>query len=64
MGAGDATRERVVGLLAVFVDQLGAGRVSSDRLAVPILDELGIVGCALFERPVGSVGVVVRDVIA
>lgn len=51
------------GCLAVLVDESAAGGVSSDRLARPIGDDRRVVGCALPERPVGSVVVVVLDVV-
>jgi hypothetical protein len=47
--------------LAVLVDESVAAGVSSDRLAGPIFDGVAIVGCALTETAVRSVGVVVRD---
>ena len=49
--------------MTVLVDESVAGGVSSDRLARPIRDDHMIVGCALAERSVGSVGVVVLDVV-
>src|SRR5258705_174623 len=52
------------GCLAVLVDESAAGGVSSDRLARPVGDDCPVVGCALAERPVGTVGVVVLDVVA
>ena len=48
----------------VLVDESAAGDMSSDRLARPERDDDIIVGCALVEAPVGSVGVVVLDVVA
>lgn len=52
------------GGVAVLVDESAARGVSSDRLGGPILDDFGVVGCSLAERPVGAVGVVVLDVVA
>ena len=49
--------------MAVLVDESVAGGVSSDRSVGPILDDVGIVGCALSERPMRSVAVVVLDVL-
>jgi hypothetical protein len=37
--------------------------VSSDRLARPVFGDVAFVGCALTERSVGPVGVVVLDVL-
>jgi hypothetical protein len=51
------------GCLAVLVDESVAAGVSSDRSAGPIFDDVAIVWCALTETAVGSVGVVVRDVL-
>ena len=49
---------------AVLVDEPAAGGVASDRLAWPIVDDVvGVVGCALVEAAVGSVGVVVLEVL-
>jgi hypothetical protein len=48
--------------LAIFVDESGAGGVSSDRLAGPKLGDVAFVGCALAEAAVRSVRVVVLDV--
>jgi hypothetical protein len=50
--------------LAVLVDESAAGGVSSDRSALPILDDAAIVGGALVEAAVGPVGVVVLEVVA
>src|SRR4051812_19927959 len=46
-----------------FDEPVAAG-VSSDRLSESILDDHVVRGCALFERPVRTVGVVVLDVVA
>jgi hypothetical protein len=46
--------------LAVLVDESAAG-VSTDRSAGPVLDDLAAVGCALRERAVRAVRVVVLD---
>jgi len=51
------------GCLAVLVDESAAGGVSSARSAGPMFDDIAIVGCALMQSAVGSVGVVVRDVL-
>jgi len=50
--------------VAVLVDESVACGVSSDRLAGPVRDDVAQVGCALSEAAVGSVGVVVLDVLA
>jgi len=50
--------------LAVLADGSAAGGVSSDHSAGPICDHFCTVGCALAERAVGSVRVVVLDVVA
>jgi hypothetical protein len=50
--------------LAVLVDEPVTAGVSSDRLAESILDDDVVSGCALFERPVGTVRVVMLDVVA
>ncbi len=52
------------GCVAVLVDEPVAAGVSSDRVAGPILDDHAVVGCALAERPVGAVVVVMLDVVA
>jgi hypothetical protein len=52
------------GRLAVLADESAAGGVSSDRSALPILDDAAIVGCASVEAAVGPVGVVVLEVVA
>jgi len=52
------------GCLAVFVDESAAGSVSSDRSAGLMLDNFGIVRCALTEGAVGSMRVVVPDILA
>ena len=52
------------GCVAVLVDESVTAGVSSDRLAGSMLDDDGVGGCVLFERPVGTVGVVVLDVVA
>jgi hypothetical protein len=64
-GASKLARSRCVGRsrggsgrLAVLVDASAAGGVSSDRLPGPMFDGAAIVGCALPEASVGSVGVV------
>ena len=49
--------------MAVLVDESAAGGVSSDRSAGPIVDDCRIVWRALAEDAVGSVGVVVLDVL-
>jgi hypothetical protein len=49
------------GCVVVLVDESVAGGVSSDRLAGPVRDDFGVLGCALLERPVGPVGVVVLN---
>jgi hypothetical protein len=51
------------GCVVVLVDESVAGGVSSDRSAGPIRDNFVIVGCALTERPVGPVRVVMLDVL-
>ena len=50
--------------MAVLVDEYAAGGVSSEWLAGPVGDDAAVIGRALPERPVGSVGVVVLDVFA
>jgi hypothetical protein len=50
--------------LAVLVDESATRGVSSDRLAGSIRCDHVVRRCALFERPVGTVGVVVLDVVA
>jgi hypothetical protein len=52
------------GRLAVLVDESVAGGVSSDRSTGPMLDNVRLVWCALVKAAVGSVGVVVLDVLA
>ena len=49
--------------MAVLVDESAAGGVSSDRSAGPILDNFRLVRCALPKAAMGSVGVVVLDVL-
>ena len=49
---------------AVLVDESVAGGVSSDRSAGPVLDDFAVVRCALVERAVRPVRVVVLDVVA
>jgi len=48
----------------VLVDEPAAGAVSSDRSTGPILDNFCGVRCALAERTVGSVFVVVLEIFA
>ena len=50
--------------MAVLVDESATGRVSSDRLAGPILHDAVVAGRALGEAAVASVRVVVLDVLA
>jgi hypothetical protein len=52
------------GCLVVLVDEPATAGVSSDRSARPMLDDIAIVGCVLSEAAVGSVFVVVLDVVA
>src|SRR6516165_4491139 len=52
------------GCLAVFVDESVAGGVASDRSAGPVLDDFAGVRCALRERAMRPVRVVVLDVVA
>ena len=51
------------GGVAVFVDESTAAGVSHDRLAGVDRDHVGVVGCGLIECAVGSVLVVVVDVV-
>ena len=52
------------GRLAVFVDEPVTGGVSSDRLAGPVLHDAVVAGRASPEAAVGSMPVVVLDVLA
>ncbi len=49
---------------SVLVDESVAGGVTSDRVASFDIDDIAVVvGCSLVESAVGSVGVVVLDVV-
>jgi hypothetical protein len=52
------------GFLAVLVDESVAGGLPSDRLARPVRDNVGAVGCALAEAAVRAIRVVVLEVFA